>query len=415
MVNSKLNNKVEYSKPHLRILLTLSISMVGTMTTWFSMTAVLPDLIKLWELTATEGSFFTIMVQAGFVIGCLLSAFINLPDRIQPPVLFFWSACIAGVSTILTAIIVHTLTGALIMRFITGIALAGVYGPGIKLLSTWFRERRGMALGVLVGALTLGSAFPHLFRGVGTASWEVVLIITGTTSIIAGLLVRFFVYVGPYPLPAGKFEPMALPRLLKHRPVRLANYGYFGHMWELYAMWSWFGIFAAKSLESSGMNSEPTLSSILTFLVIASGFFGSWIGGILSDRIGRERLTLWSLSISGSITLLIGLIYGRSPWLLVILGIIWGISIIADSAQFSALITEHADQRYVGTALTFQLAIGFALTMFVIWIIPFLESVIGWRFVFLILLPGPIGGFIAMHRLYNMKHSKQDIKEGESL
>jgi MFS family permease len=411
MFNSTIENREEYSKNHKKILFILSISMIGTMTTWFSMTAVLPELTNIWRLSGTEGSLITIMVQLGFVIGSLLSAFVNLPDRIQPPVLFYWSALLAGFSTILTALIIDTFMGALIMRFITGMALAGVYGPGLKLLSTWYRKRRGMALGILVGAITLGSAFPHLFRGVGSASWEVVLLIAGTTSIISGLLVRKYITLGPSPLPAGKFEPLAIPRILKHKPVRLANYGYFGHMWELYAMWTWFGIFAAKSIEAYGMDVNTNISSYVTFVVIASGFIGSWIGGIISDRVGRERLTLWSLSISGTITLLIGLIYGRSPWILGVIGIIWGVSIIADSAQFSTLITEHADQRYVGTALTFQLAIGFAITIVVIWLIPFVETLVGWRYAFLVLVPGPIGGIISMFRLYNFQHVNKPLKK----
>ncbi|MFK9094205.1 MFS transporter [Bacillus salipaludis] len=396
-------NNLEYTRVYIFKLVILSVAMVGTMTTWFSMTAVLPELVKIWNLSSTAGSFITIMVQVGFVVGSLLSAFLNLPDRIQPNLLFFWSAIFAGVSTILTAFLADSLSSALILRFITGIALSGVYGPGLKLLSTWFRIRRGMALGFLVGALTLGSATPHLFRGLGVSSWEVVLTVTGLCSAFAGILVLYLVKVGPYPLPAGKFDPKALPRILRHKPVQLANYGYFGHMWELYAMWSWFGLFLAHSLQTSGIGDSSRVSSVLTFIIIASGFFGAWFGGIFADRIGRELLTLWSLGISGSIALTIGFFFSGPPWLIVLLGLIWGTSIIADSAQFSALVTEHADPQYVGSALTLQLAVGFALTIIVILLVPLFEAVVGWRYAFLILVPGPILGFLSMLRLHKIK------------
>ncbi|WP_416150381.1 MFS transporter [Salipaludibacillus sp. HK11] len=390
---------MEFSRVHIIKLVILSLAMVGTMTTWFSMTAVLPELIELWELTSTEASLITIMVQLGFVIGSLILAFLNLPDRIKPPMLFFVSASLAGLLTIFTVWFADDLTSALMMRFLTGVALSGVYGPGLKLITTWFRIRRGMALGFVVGALTLGSATPHLVTGLGAPSWEVVLISTGLCSVLAGILVIVAVDVGPYLLPSSsKFNPRAIPRILSHKPVRLANYGYFGHMWELYAMWAWFGLFLAHSLESRGMDSSGT-ASILTFIIIASGFFGAWFGGIYADRIGRERLTLWSLAVSGSISLVIGFFFGSPVWLIVSLGVIWGISIIADSAQFSALITEHTHPRYVGTALTLQLAIGFLLTVIVILLVPMIEAIVGWQYAFLILVPGPVLGFIAMFRL----------------
>ncbi|MEH7226086.1 MFS transporter [Bacillus sp. JJ1566] len=392
----------EYGKKHTNKLLLLSIAMLGTMTTWFSMTAVLPTLMDLWDLSNSEVSYITIMVNFGFIVGSLVSAFMNLPDRIQPHILCFCAAMVAGVSTILIAILAKSLVVALLFRFITGIALAGVYGPGLKLVSTWFQKRRGMAMGVVVGALTIGSAGPHLFKGIGISSWELVLTITGLCSILSGILM-LFVKVGPYPLPIGDFDPKAIPRAFKNQKVRLANYGYFGHMWELYAMWSWFGLFLAESFKNSGMTDFSSSASIVTFVVIASGFFGAWFGGVFADRIGREKVTLWSLCISGTIALLIGFFFGSSPWIVAIFGVIWGVSIIADSALFSALITEHSDQRYVGSTLTIQLAIGYVLTIIVIFLVPFVESIIGWRYTFLILLPGPILGFLSMFRLHRLK------------
>ncbi|ADU28851.1 MFS transporter [Evansella cellulosilytica] len=402
MSQNTINSSSENSYRHIKKLLLLSVAMVWTMTTWFSMTAVLPELTELWSLTSTQGSLVTIMVQAGFVVGSLLSAFLNLPDRLDLSRMFFGAALVAGFATIATALFSSSYASALIFRFLTGVALAGVYGPGLKLMATWFKVRRGMALGFVVGALTLGSASPHLFRGFSVGSWEIVLMVSGLASILAGLLVVFTVNNGPYPLPKAPFDPAAIPRALRHTPVRLANYGYFGHMWELYAMWAWFGLFLLNSLQTSGVENPSSLASFLTFIVIAAGFFGAWFGGMIADKFGRERLTLWSLATSGSIALLIGFFYGKSIWIIVILGIIWGISIIADSAQFSALITEHADQRFVGSVLTFQLAVGFAITMIVILLVPVLEAIVGWQYAFLLLVPGPVLGFLAMLRLHKV-------------
>nr|WP_304214333.1 MFS transporter [Fredinandcohnia onubensis] len=392
------NDSLEYGKYHTNKLILISLAMLGTMTTWFSMTAVLPTLMDLWGLSSSQVSYITIMVNLGFIIGSLVSAFLNLPDRIEPHILFFWSAILAGVTTILTALLAKSLIVALIIRFFTGVALSGVYGPGMKLVSTWFKGRRGMALGLVVGALTIGSAGPHFFKGIGFSSWELVLLITGICSILSGFLM-LLVKVGPYPLPTGNFDPNAIPRAFKNRKVRLANFGYFGHMWELYAMWSWFGIFLSESFRTSGIFNFSTSASIVTFVVIGSGFFGAWFGGFFADRIGREKVTLWSLGVSGSITLIIGFFFGSSPWIIAILGIIWGVSIIADSAQFSALITEHSDQRYVGSSLTIQLALGYVFTIIVIFLVPLIESIIGWKYTFIILLPGPIIGFLSMYRL----------------
>jgi MFS family permease len=399
---NQLNPDIEFSGRHRIRLLLLSLAMVGAMTSWFAMTAVLPELSQQWEFSDTGRSMVTIMVQAGFVVGSLLSAFTNLPDRIQPERLFFYSAVTAGLTTLLTIFLADGLTVALILRFITGMALAGVYGPGLKLVSTWFRVRRGTAMGITVGALTVGSASPHLFSGFWTGAWEPVLAAAGFSSIAGGFLVLLFVPSGPYVLPKGKFDPKAIPRALSFKPVRLANYGYLGHMWELYAMWAWYGIFLTHSLTASGVEEPSRLASILTFVVISSGFFGTWLGGKFADKFGRELLTLWALGISAVSAGTIGFFYGASPWIVTAVGVIWGISIIADSAQFSALITEHADQRYVGSALTFQLAAGFALTIAAIVLLPFVENLIGWRYAFLFLVPGPIFAFISMLRMYRL-------------
>ncbi|WP_051302316.1 MFS transporter [Salibacterium aidingense] len=377
-------------------LVALAAAMTGAMATWFAGTAILPEITGIWQLNDMETSLITMMVQAGFVAGALLSAFLNLPDRILPNQLFFWSACLAGGTTILVVYLPSVLSIILLCRFMTGMALAGVYGPGLKLASSWFRKGRGMALGAVVGALTLGSAAPHLFRISAAASWETVLFLAGICSILAGILVKGMVPPGPHHSKSGGFNPRAIPLVLKNKSVRLANYGYFGHSWELYAMWTWLALFLTNSFKESGQESPSILASALTFIIIGSGSLGAWAGGILADRIGRETLAMGALGISGTMTFIIGFLYGAPAWLIAIAGMVWGITIIADSAQFSALVTEHADPRYIGSALTFQLAVGYALTIIIIWLTAWIQAWIGWQFAFLLLLPGPLLAFLSM-------------------
>lgn len=372
--------------------------MLGSMSTWFSMTAVLPEITRLWLLTDTQASLITVAVQAGFVVGSLCIAFLNLPDRIAPPVLFAVAAVLAGLFTIATSVAVDSLPEALLLRFLTGCALAGVYGPGVKLMATWFRIRRGTALGVMIGALTIGSASPHLIRAVGAPSWHLMMVLTGLLALLSGVLVWTAVGVGPYPLAPARFSLTAIPRLFRDRTYRQINFGYWGHMWELYAMWAWFGIFGAASFAAMGTE-RPGLSSLLTFGVIAVGGLGAWGGGLLADRYGRARLTIWSMLLSGACCLLIGFTFGLSPWLTAALAAVWGVTVIADSAQFSALVTETAAPEYVGTAVTLQLAVGFAITMLSIRVIPWVVSQVGWSFAFWILAPGPLLGSLAMHLL----------------
>lgn len=397
-MNASETDRLEYGFAHRRALILLSMAMVGTMATWFSMTAVLPELAAQWGMSAAAESLPTVMVQAGFVAGSLIFAFLNVPDRVSPPDLFFWSGCAAGLFTLLTAF-TDRLTEALALRFLTGMSLAGVYGPGLKLAATWFRARRGEAMGIIIGALTIGSASPHLVRGMNTGSWELVLIVAGIASIAGSFIVKRFVPPGPYPPATGQFDPRAIPRLLRQRTVRLANIGYLGHMWELYAMWTWIGLYIAYSMAAGGRPSASSWPSLLAFIIIASGFVGAWLGGVLADRIGRERVVLASLAASGTMAAVIGFAYGNASWLLAVIGVIWGISIIADSAQFSAILTERVEARFVGTALTLQLALGFALTALIIMALPLFASLTGWKFAFWMLVPGPVVGIWSTYRL----------------
>jgi MFS family permease len=284
------------------------------------------------------------------------------------------------------------------LRLATGFFLAGVYPPALKLMATWFTRGRGTALGILVGALTVGSAAPHLVNGLGGLRWQTVIVATTLLTIAGGLLVAIAVRDGPFPFPRALFDPRQARVVLLNRDVRLASLGYFGHMWELYAMWAWFAVFYAEVLRASG-SAPGSAPAFVTSLVIGIGAVGCWAGGVLGDRWGREQTTSAAMAISGSCAAVIGLLFRGPPALVLAIGLVWGFAVVADSAQFSTLVTELADQAYVGTALTLQLAVGFTLTVATIWLIPVVEEALGWRWAFALLTPGPALGVGAMLRL----------------
>jgi MFS family permease len=302
----------------------------------------------------------------------------------------------AGVNLILLAADDASL--AIPLRFLTGAFLAGLYPPALKLMATWFTKGRGTALGVMVGALTVGSALPHLVNALGGLEWEVVVVVTSIATAAGALIVWVLVREGPFPFPRAVFDVRQARLVFTDRRIRLTSLGYFGHMWELYAMWAWFVVFFRSSLAERG-SVDGAGAAAATFAVIGIGGLGCYAGGVLGDRWGRARLNLWSLAVSGTCAALAGLTFGGPPWLVLLVALVWGFAIVADSAQYSTLVTEHADQRYVGTALTLQLAAGFLLTVVTIWLIPWFEEATSWRFAFLLLVPGPLVGIVAMRRL----------------
>jgi MFS family permease len=374
-----------------RALATLAAALVLAMTTWFSASAVVPQLRADWGLSDTSAAWLTIAVQLGFVAGALVSSVLNVADVVAPRVVVLAGALgAAGANALLGA--VSGPGAAIPLRFATGFFLAGVYPPALKLMATWFRQGRGTALGVLVGALTLGSAVPHLVNGLGGLDWQTVVYATSALTLAGGLL-ALAVRDGPYPFPQATFDPHQARRVFANRGVRLASLGYFGHMWELYAMWAWFVVFFAATVEGGAE------AAYAAFAVIAAGALGCWVGGVLGDRIGRPETTAGMMAVSGTCALLIGLLIDAPGWIVLLLGLVWGFTVVGDSAQFSTLVTEHADQAYVGTALTMQLAVGFTLTVATIWLVPLLADELGWRWAFAFLVPGPALGVVAMLRL----------------
>ncbi len=386
-------------------LVVLAVVIVMTMTTWFSATAVIPQVADVWGLSQFQKSLITIAVQVGFLCGALVSAALNLSDLVPPRRLLIAAALGAALTNGLVAL-ADGFYPALFLRFLTGFCLAGVYPVSLKLIATWFEERRGLALGVMLGALTLGSASPHLVNGLGGISWQLVILVTSFLTLSGAALTHLAVREGPFPFPKAIFDPRQLGRVFSNRGVFLASVGYFGHMWELYAMWAWFSVFFADRLVSSDIADATRWAGLATFAVIGIGSLGCVVAGQLGDTWGRTKITAASMLVSGTCSAVIGLIFDAPIAVVLVVGLVWGFAVVADSAQFSTMVSEVCDQTYVGTALTLQLAVGFSMTVITIWLVPVIEASHGWHWTFAILAPGPALGIYAMYALHRSPERK---------
>ena len=384
-----------------RVLAVLVVAQLCGMAPWFSASAVAPALTAAWRLRPGGAAWLTISVQLGFVAGALVSAALTLSDRWSARRLAAAASLGAAVATLAVAFSRGPAVG-IAARVATGAALAGVYPPGMKIAAGWFRDGRGWAIGMLVGALTVGSAAPHLMRWLVPAeAWRLVLVAAAVSALLGAALMLRVPSDGPYAAPSPPFSWTAAPRILRDRAVLLANAGYLGHMWELYAMWTWTASFVAASetVRRGAAEDVRGVAALITFCVVGIGAMGCWLGGRYADRLGRTTVTSAAMAASGACALAVGVAYGRPLWVLVPLLVVWGVAVIADSAQFSAAVSELAPAAYVGTALTLQTSLGFLLTVATIYLVPQAARVLGWRWSMSILAVGPALGVWAMQAL----------------
>ena len=381
-----------------RMLALLGLAELLGMSPWFSASAVASGIVAEYHLTGAQEAWLTMAVQGGFVAGTLVSALFSLADLISARWVFAIGCAGAAIANALVTVAPSPVE-AVAWRFATGSALALVYPPAMKIAAGWFKAQRGAALGILVGCLTLGKALPYLLAAVSGESWRSMMLLSSWLAAAGGLLVVLTVRDGPHVKPSAPFNPRAAARVFTQRATRLAVLGYLGHMWELYAMWTWVGAYVAASLMMHGTEGAARLGALAAFAAIGAGAAGCVVAGFYADKLGRARIAAWSMMMSATCCALTAPVFHAPYAMVVALVGVWGFAVVADSAQFSAIVSETAADDYVGTALTVQTCLGFLLTMVSIRLTSAAAAWVGWQWAFLVVLPGPLLGVLAMVRL----------------
>lgn len=377
----------------------LMIAEIAAMSLWFMSAAILPDLTRDFGLTGFQQAALSSAVQIGFVAGALISAFLGLADRIDPRRFFAFCAVVAAISN--ASLLVFDPGGpiAVLARFSTGVLLAGVYPVGMKIAVGWGQKDRGFLVGTLVGALTFGSAAPHLLALLGGSDWRWSVAIASIAAGMGGLLC-LFTRLGPFHATAPRLQFKAVFKAWTNPKIRYAYAGYLGHMWELYAMWAWIGVALTVSFSAQlDTDAAVSLARLIAFLAIAAGGVACIGAGLLADRLGKANIAIGAMVVSGSAALASAVTFGGPVWLMILCVLIWGAAILPDSAQFSALVADYAPPDQAGSLMTFQTALGFALTFVTVQATPLLASAIGWPAVFAIMAIGPALGIAGMLRL----------------
>jgi MFS family permease len=386
-------------------LVLLAVVELLAMALWFSASSVARALQEMWSLSPAAAAWLTISVQLGFVAGALASAVLNLSERIAPPRLMAGCALSGAALNATIPLLVSDelgrttagFTALVVLRMLTGVTLAGVYPTGMKLMATWFKSGRGLAIGVLVGALTVGSAAPHLVAGL--AEWRTVMLVASGLATAAAVVALAFVRVGPHLPAATRFDWSYFARVWADPALRRANFGYLGHMFELYAMWTWVPALIRQAYDQAHWPRSAAASA--AFAVVAIGGLGCVLAGLTADRAGRCWTTIASLVASGGCALAAGWLADR-PLALTLVCLVWGFAVVADSAQFSAAVSELCEPQFVGTALTIQTCAGFLLTTVTILGVAEIQSAIGWGWSLGLLALGPLFGVYHMALLRRM-------------
>jgi len=392
-----------------RALLWIGLSELCALSLWYSASVIAPELITIWNLSSNSEAWLSASVPIGFVIGALFSSYFGIADRFNPRKVFAISAFLGAILNALLILVNSSFFGIL-LRILTGITLAGVYPIAVKILSQWFPQKRGLAIGILIAALTLGSSLPHfVVMFFSSLSWKFVIVCSSVLALLSAIIITTILDDAPVISQKVPFSFQLIKKVVVNKPVMLANYGYFGHMWELYAMWTWLPAFLTASFLTYSSETPHWFIALSSFISIGiAGGVGCVVGGLISDKIGRANLTIISMIISASCSIVIGFTFGQSIWFTLIISMVWGMSVISDSAQFSAAVSEIAEVEYVGTALTFQMCIGFLITIFSINLIPIIQKMLGWEWGFSILAIGPILGIISMikYRRYELNNER---------
>ena len=379
-----------------RALAVLAVAEFLGMSAWLTASAVSPELARRWSLDAQQTGWLTSVVQLGFVGGTALVALLNLGDIWPSRWLFAAGALLAAAANAML-LVAPGYRAALALRLVTGFALAGVYPPAMKMVATWYESARGFAIGVIVGALTLGKATPYLVRALAGATLAPVILAASLGALLAAVLVLAAYRDGPFAFARRPFSWSLVAEVVRERRWRLATAGYLGHMWELYAFWTWVAVFVAAAAASAEQGRAP--ADLVAYGAIAIGAAGAVWGGLVADRIGHAKLVTIALAASGSLALVAAFLLGRSFPSFAVVTIAWGFFVIADSAQFSTLVTRSVPAHAVGTALTLQTSLGFLLTMASIQLMGVVAARTGWPLAMAMLALGPAFGIAAVKAL----------------
>jgi len=382
------------------ILAAIVLSQFAGTSLWFAGNAVLGDLQAAWGLAPDALGYATSAVQLGFIAGTLAFAFFAVSDRVSPRIVFFLCSVSGALFNLGVYAFGEGLLTLLAFRFLTGFFIAGIYPVGMKIASGWYQRDLGNALGLLVGALVVGTAFPHLLRGVGqTLPWGTVLLAVSAIAALGGLAMLALVPDGPYLAKGAKFDPRALAVIFRSREFRASCFGYFGHMWELYAFWAFVPVVLAAHAPSE-LNVP-----LWAFAVIAAGFVGCAGGGIVSLRADSARVAFAQLAASGACCVLSPLAFKAPTPVFLAFLVFWGMVVVGDSPQFSALNARYAPRPLVGSALTIGNCIGFSITIASIQLLNALAAGMNPAWLFVALAPGPVLGLLALRPLLRITPS----------